>query len=93
MWGRSAINFEGWRFLTFPLPGNYPGEGYHWPYSSQWHSDGDGVVHYPLTLRALIFTAPENVLTFTRYAPPADYAFEVRDLRAGYRPLAEIGAE
>ncbi|MDX9861941.1 MAG: hypothetical protein RBS99_13605, partial [Rhodospirillales bacterium] len=93
MWGRSAINFEGWRFLTFPLPGNYPGEGYHWPYSSQWYYDGDGTVHYPLTLRALIFTAPENVLKFTRYAPPADYAFEVRDLRVGQRPVEAIGAE
>ncbi|MGC8805857.1 MAG: hypothetical protein ACP5QD_08000, partial [Candidatus Ratteibacteria bacterium] len=31
-WQRSYINFEGWRYLQFPLLGNYPGEGYHWPY-------------------------------------------------------------
>jgi hypothetical protein len=93
VWGRSFINFEGWRFLAFPLPGNYPGEGYHWPYSSQWNYDGDGIVHYPLTLRALIFTAPEKVLKFTTYAPPADYAFDVRELRTGYRPVASIGPE
>src|SRR6185437_127538 len=32
-WQRSRINFEGWRYVKFPLPGNYPGEGYHWPFS------------------------------------------------------------
>ena len=93
IWGRSFINFEGWRLVAFPLPGNYPGEGYHWPYSSQWFYDGDGVVHYPLKVEALIFTAPENVLKFTNYAPPADYAFRVRELRAGYQPVSEIGPE
>jgi hypothetical protein len=91
--GRSFINFEGWRLMTFSLPGNYPGEGYHWPDSSQWFYDGDGIVHYPLKVEALIFTAPENVLKFTNYAPPADYAFRVRELRAGYRPVSEIGPE
>lgn len=93
VWGRSVINFEGWRYLSMPLPGNYPGEGYHWPYSSQWFYDGDGVVHYPLQVDALIFTAPENVLKFTRYEPPSDYAFHVRDLRVSYRPVESIGPE
>jgi len=46
-WGRSYINFDGWRLVKFPLPGQYPGEGYHWPMNSQWRFSGDGVVRYP----------------------------------------------
>lgn len=39
-WGRSVVNFEGWKYLRFPLPGNYPGEKYHWPFTSQWRCQG-----------------------------------------------------
>ena len=34
----SAFNFDGWRYIRFPLPGQYAGEGYHWPDNSQWKS-------------------------------------------------------
>ena len=51
--GISRINFDGWRYLGFPLPGNYPGEGFGWPANSQWKSDKENVVHYPLTLTKL----------------------------------------
>ena len=61
VFGRSRINFDGWRYLSFPLPGNYVGEKYPWPANSQWRWDKDGVVHYPLTLRRLIIELPEKV--------------------------------
>jgi hypothetical protein len=72
VFGHSRINFDGWRNLAIPLPGNYPGEEgrqYHWPRSSQWRHDGDGVVHYPLTLRKIIITFQEKTLHVTRYEP------------------------
>ena len=68
-WQRSRINFEGWRYLRFPLPGNYPGEGYHWPYSSQWKHTGDGVVKYPLKFKKLIVELPEKALYLTKFEP------------------------
>jgi hypothetical protein len=86
-WGRSAINFEGWRYLSFPLPGNYPGEGYHWPYSSQWRFSGDGIVHYPLKLTRLILTMPEKVLYGTTYAPVARPEIYLKDLMVTYDPV------
>ncbi|MCP5541641.1 MAG: hypothetical protein H7A53_00105 [Akkermansiaceae bacterium] len=88
-WQRSRINFEGWRFLRFPLPGNYPGEGYHWPYSSQWRHTGDGVVHYPLSFRRLVFEFPEKILhgTETRTVPRRE--IYLKDLMVTYRPPAE----
>ncbi|MFN0077980.1 MAG: hypothetical protein ACKVY0_16105 [Prosthecobacter sp.] len=62
VWQRSRINFEGWRYLKFPLPGQYDGEGYHWPANCNWKSTGDGVVKYPLRFTKLIIELPEKVL-------------------------------
>jgi len=85
-WGRSYINFEGWRYLKFPLPGNYPGEGYHWPYSSQWRYSDDGVVHYPLTFKKLIIALPEKALHIKDYAPAPRQEIYLKDLMVTYEP-------
>ncbi len=85
-WGRSFINFEGWRHVRFPLPGNYPGEGYHWPYSSQWRYSGDGVVKYPLRFTRLIITLPERVLHFREYQPVPRQEIYLKDLVVTYEP-------
>jgi len=76
----SRINFDGWRYLGFPLPGQYPGEGYHWPANSQWFSDGDGIVHYPLLLEKLIVEIPEKTLHLNRYAAVARPEIYLRNL-------------
>jgi hypothetical protein len=88
-WQRSRINFEGWRFVRFPLPGNYPGEGYHWPYSSQWRHTADGVVQYPLKFRRLILELPEKVLYLTELVPPPRPEIYLKDLLVTYRPPEE----
>jgi len=85
-WGRSYVNFEGWRYLEFPLPGNYQGEGYHWPYSSQWRHDGDGVVKYPLTFRKLIVTIPEKALHLKDYRAVPRQEIYLKDLMVTYEP-------
>ena len=91
-WGRSAINFEGWRYLQFPLPGNYPGEKYHWPCSSQWRYSGDGVVKYPLKFKKLIITLRENVLHLKDYGPVPRQEVYLKDLMVTYRPPEEAFA-
>jgi len=83
-WKKSYINFEGWRYLSFPLPGNYPGEQYHWPYSSQWRYSGDGVVKYPLTFTKLIITMPEKILKLTQYKKVKREAIYIKDLMVTY---------
>ncbi len=88
-WQRSRINFEGWRFVMFPMPGNYPGEGYHWPYSSQWRYDGDGIVHYPLKFTRLIVETPRKVLRFADFKPVARQEIYLKDLIVNYRPVEE----
>lgn len=86
-WGRSYVNFEGWRYMSFPLPGNYPGERYHWPFNSQWRCQGgDGVVHYPLKFRKLVITIPEKVLALTDYRPVPRPEIYLKDLMVTYAP-------
>ena len=85
-WGRSYINFEGWRYVRFPLPGNYPGEGYHWPFNSQWRYGGDGVVKYPLKFKKLIVALPEKVLYMKDYKPVPRQEIYIKDLMVTYDP-------
>ena len=82
-WGLSRINFDGWRYVGVPLPGNYPGEEYPWPANSQWRCDKDGIVHYPLTLRKLVVVLPEKVLHLRIWAPPPRPEIYLGELFAG----------
>jgi hypothetical protein len=82
-WGLSRINFDGWRYVGVPLPGNYPGENYPWPANSQWRWDKDGVVHYPLTLRKLVVELSEQVLHLRAWAPPPRTEIYLGEIFAG----------
>ena len=86
VWGRSYINFDGWGYVAFPLPGNYPGERYHWPYSCNWRFDGHGIVKYPLKFKKLIITLPEKTLHLTDYRPMPRQEIYLKDLMVTYRP-------
>jgi hypothetical protein len=81
--GLSRINFDGWRWVAFPLPGNYPGEKHPWPANSQWRWDKDGVVHYPLTFKRLIVELPAKVLHVKTFAPPPRLDIYLKDLSVG----------
>jgi hypothetical protein len=81
--GLSRINFDGWRWLAFPLPGNYPGERHPWPANSQWRWDKDSVVHYPLIFKRLIVDLPEKVLHVKTFAPPPRPEIYLKDLGVG----------
>ena len=87
-WGYSRINFEGWRFLRFPLPGNYGrnADGYHWPRTSQWRFSKEPKLTYPLTFRKLIVTLPEKALVLDRYAPVPEQEICLSALQVTYRP-------
>lgn len=78
--GFSRINFDGWRYVGFPLPGQYPGEGYHWPANAFWKWTGDGKVHYPLRLKKLIVELLEKTLYLTRFEPAKRPEIYLRDL-------------
>lgn len=80
VFGDTRFNFDGWRKITFPMPGHYPGEGYPWAGSSQWRYDKDGVVHYPLTFTRLVIELPEKVLHLTEFSPPRNKTVAFKEL-------------
>lgn len=80
VFGLSRIDFDGWRYVAFPLPGNYPGEKYHWPMNSQWFHDKDGVVHYPLVLKKLIVELPSKTLHVKDFASAPRPEIQLKDL-------------
>ena len=83
---RSRFNFDGWRYLRFPLPGQYPGEGYHWPDNSQCKSSRDGIVKYPLKFKKLILELPEKVLYLNEYRAAERPEIAIKDLTVTYTP-------
>ncbi len=50
----SYFNYDGWRYIEFPLPSHLPYDNYREHDTTWWGSDGDGVVQLPLTLRRII---------------------------------------
>jgi hypothetical protein len=76
----SRFNFDGWRYVGFPMPGNYPGEGFGWPSNSQWRSEKENVVHYPLTLTKLVIELPEKTLHLKDFAPVPRPEIYLKDL-------------
>ena len=77
---RSAINFDGWRYLSFPLPGQYKGEGYHWPRNCYWKTDKNGKVHYPLKFTKLIIELREKVVYIKDMINPSRADIYIKDL-------------
>jgi hypothetical protein len=91
-WQRSRINFEGWSYVRFPLPGNYEGEGYHWPGNCNWRRTGDGVVKYPLSFKRLIVELPEKYLHLNRLLTAPRPEIYLKDLQVTYEPVEKVSA-
>jgi hypothetical protein len=60
----SAFNFDGWRYLTFEMPGNAPYDLYREAGTSFWgyYGEGDAVVDLPLTLEKIIVERRTHVI-------------------------------
>jgi hypothetical protein len=93
-WARGVINHDGWRYVRFPLPGQYGAKQdiYHWPMNSQWRWSGDGKVKYPLKFKRLAITLPEKVLYGTEYVAPRRPSIVLAGLQATYAPNEEAFA-
>ncbi|HET6879445.1 MAG TPA: hypothetical protein VFI31_04800 [Pirellulales bacterium] len=62
----SAFNFDGWRYITFELPGNSPYDQYREAGATFWGSyQGDVVVDLPLTLEKIIVERRTHVIHAT----------------------------
>ena len=91
--GWSRFDFDGWRYVAFPAPGQYPGEGYHWPGNVQWFHDKDGVVHYPLIFKKLIVQLPAKTAARQGLRPAPRAEIYLKDLTAGQDDTAYVYAQ
>ncbi len=80
----SYFNFDGWRYMEFPLPGNSPGDNYREKDSVWWGHSAEGVVDLPLKLNRIIFEMPGHQLYVNEVLPVEDRTVEVDDLIAVY---------
>ncbi|NBV23869.1 MAG: hypothetical protein EBS05_18360 [Proteobacteria bacterium] len=82
VFGKSRINFDGWKYIDYPLPGHFPGDMTVWPGNSQWKFDKDGSVHYPLTLTGITVEIPEKVLKLHQFEPVPDASIQFGEILA-----------
>jgi hypothetical protein len=88
----SYFNFDGWRYMEFPLPGSSPGDDYREKDSVWWGHTGDGVVDLPLRLVRVIVEMPTHLIYADRQVAVEELSVELDDLVAVYRD-AEMATE
>ncbi len=76
----SYITFDGWGKISFPLPGQYPGEQYHFPRNCYWKYDKDGIAHYPLKFKKLIIEMREKIVYGTNFIAPTNQWILLKNL-------------
>jgi len=84
----SYLNFDGWRYMEFPLPGNAPGDGYRECDSAWWSHAQEGLVDLPLKLSRIIVELPTHQLYVDELLPVEDPAVALDDLMAVYESAA-----
>jgi len=80
----SYFNFDGWRYMEFPLPGNCPGDNYREKDSVWWGQDAEGVVDLPLRLSKIIVEMPTHHIYASDILPCDNLTVELDDLMAVY---------
>ncbi len=77
---QSAIDFDGWCFVTFPLTNESPFKHVE-PAAGlgQWQSNGDGKLDYPLKFTGLYIETHRQSLNLTKMAPVRGH-IRLRDL-------------
>jgi hypothetical protein len=81
----SYVNFEGWRYVRFPLPGTHPHDGARELETTWWGSrGGDGVVDLPLTLEKIIVEARNEVPWLGEMKLVPDRSYKLSRLLAEY---------
>lgn len=86
----SAFNFDGWRYLTFEMPGNAPYDLYRLAGTSFWGNyGGDMVVDLPLTLEKIIVERRTHVIHATEQLPASPDDVLLGGLFAEYEKPAD----
>jgi hypothetical protein len=80
----SYFNFDGWRYLEFPLPNHLPGDQYREKDTVWWNHDQDGIVDLPVKLRRIIIEHRTHHIYVTDCLAIPDRSVQLDDLVAVY---------
>lgn len=96
----SAFNYDGWRYLTFELPGNAPYDLFREAGTSFWGNyrgangeEADQVVDLPLTLEKILVERRTHVIHATELLPANPEDVLLGALHAEYESPADRGEE
>jgi len=90
----SYANFEGWRYLRFPLPGHRPYDLARELEFTWWkHEGGDGVVDLPLSLTRIIVETRNSVHHLGEMKVVTDRTYRLAGLTAEYADKAHMTDE
>jgi hypothetical protein len=82
--GWSFFNFDGWRYVEFPLPNHLPGDNYREKDTVWWNHSAEGVVDLPVRVtRLIIEQRTHNIYVDDLVAVP-DRSVELSGLVAVY---------
>jgi hypothetical protein len=88
--GWASVNFEGWRYVRFPLPGNAPWDGARDLETTWWGSSGgDGIVALPLTVEKIFVEARNEVPVLGEMKVVPERSYKLSHLVAEYDSEAD----
>jgi hypothetical protein len=83
--GWSSVNFDGWRYVRFPLPGTQPWDNSRELETTWWGSrGGDGIVDLPLTVDKIILEARNEVPVLGEMKVIPERSYKLSKLVAEY---------
>lgn len=86
----SSVNHDGWRYMSFPLPGSAPGDNFREADNVWWGSDAEGIVDLPLRLTRLVVEMRPQMVYVDQMLPINDLSIELDDLTAEYASAEDM---
>ena len=80
----SYFNFDGWRYIEFPLPSHEPGDDYRGKDTVWWNHSAEGVVDLPVRLTRIIIEHRTHHIYVNDCLPVPDRNVQLADLMAVY---------
>jgi len=82
--GWSFFNFDGWRYVEFPLPGHAPGDHFREKDTVWWNNDAEGIVDLPVKLTRVILEWRTHHVYVDQCLPIEDRSVQLDELVAVY---------
>jgi hypothetical protein len=80
----SYFNFDGRRYIEFPLPNHQPGDNYREKDTVWWNYSAEGIVDLPVKLTRIIIEMRTHNVYVTDLVPVADRSVQLDNLMAVY---------